>query len=104
MHDLLFIIDCALAAHSEKHLQEFVDSFPIAFKKSNITISIKIEVMYNVAPTKPCIEANLLFNSEKLNAAENFTYPGSCFSVSCNTDKDRSNSIAEASVSYGKLH
>lgn len=87
--ELLFVDDCALAAHSQQDLQVITDHFADACKLFGLTISLgKTEVMYQPAPGKSYIPPVLTIEGYTLKAVSNFfTLVAPCLRMHTSTKK-----------------
>jgi exonuclease III len=104
IQELLYADDCALEAHSQQEMQRIVDKFADSAKNYGLTINIqKTEVMYQPAPGNPYHAPQVSIDGVNLKAVTDFCYLGSTVSNDNMLDKEISNRISKASVSFGRL-
>ena len=105
VRDFLFADDCALAAHSEKDLQELANCFPSASKAFGLTVSIKkTEVLRQLAPNTTRCPPNTIMDGEALKNVDVFKYLGSSINTAANLDDEVLNHLSKASQAFGHLH
>ena len=105
VRDFLFADDCALAAHSEKDLQELANCFASAAKAFGLTVSIKkTEVLRQLAPNTTRCPPNITMDGEALKNVDVFKYLGSSINSAANLDDEVLNRLSKASQAFGRLH
>ena len=105
VRDFLFADDCALAAHSEKDLQELANCFASASKAFGLTVSIKkTEVLRQLAPNTTRCPPNITMDGEALKNVDVFKYLGSSINSAANLDDEVLNRLSKASQAFGHLH
>ena len=102
---VLYADDCAIIAYLEDGLQRLADSLSAATKCFGLTISIKkLEMMFQPVKGSRANMPEMQIDSNTLNNVDSLTYLGSSLFSSNSLDKEVTNCIAKASVSYGRLH
>ena len=105
VRDFLFADDCALAANSEKDLQELAICFMSAAKACGLTVSKKkTEVLMQLAPNATCCPLNITMDGEALKNVDVFKCLGSSINSAANLDDEILNRLSKASQTFERLH
>ena len=103
--DLCYADDCALVAHTQQELQDFVTRISKACQKYGLTISFKkTEVMKQatgIIPTSEKVE--VVLDGKVLAVVDSFVYLGSTMTADDELDKEISYRIKRAGTTFGRL-
>lgn len=104
IRDFLYADDCDLVAHTEQDLQNLINCFDKSCKAFGLEMNLKkTEVMLQVSPGKDYVKPRIFVETHELKVVESFIYLGSLLSNDGSMDKEISNRIQKATVSFRNL-
>ena len=105
IRDLLYAIDAALLAHTERALQRITSCFAEAAQLFGLVVSLKkTEVLYQPAPKEETPPPHITIGTTELKNTHRFTYLGSTMTSDAKLDCETDNRLAKANSAFGRLY
>jgi len=100
--DLCYADDCALCAHSQEQLQDFMNRFHSAATRLGLTVSFKkTEVLTNIRDDS---HSKILLDGKALKITDKFKYLGGLLSKKATMEEEINARIAKAAITFGRLY